>query len=60
MFGTSPACTQRTVRCSRSAPASTSGRPLRSPGSSRARCTVIPAPWVFWLSKRLSERLSMR
>ncbi len=46
MLGTSPACTQRTVRCMRSAPARISGRPLRSPGSSRARRTVIPAPCV--------------
>ncbi len=46
MWGTSPACTQRTVRPSRSAPASTSGSPPRSPGSSSARCTVIPAPRV--------------
>ncbi len=37
MFGTSPACTQRTVRPSRSAPARISGSPLRSPGSSSAR-----------------------
>ncbi|MDF3149192.1 hypothetical protein [Streptomyces sp. T21Q-yed] len=44
MWGTSPACTQRTVRPSRSAPAMTSGSPLRRPGSSSARRTVIPAP----------------
>ncbi len=46
MLGTSPAWTQRTVRFSRSAPATTSGSPARSPGSSSARCTVIP----LWLS----------
>ncbi|GGX11176.1 hypothetical protein GCM10010383_46740 [Streptomyces lomondensis] len=56
MCGTSPACTHRTVRPSRSAPASTSGSPLRSPGSSSARCTVIPEPWV---SYALSVPLSM-
>src|SRR3954470_10415476 len=56
MCGTSPACTQRTVRCSRSAPARISGSPLRRPGSSSARRTVIPAPWV---SKPLFVPLSM-
>ena len=51
MFGTSPACTQRTVRPSRSAPATTSGSPLRSPGSSSARCTVMP-PGLHWFGPR--------
>ncbi len=42
MLGASPACTQRTMRSSRSAQVSTSGSPPRSPGSSSACRTVIP------------------
>src|SRR5690606_16608754 len=59
MLGTSPACTQRTVRSSPPVPATTSGSPLRRPGSSSARRTVMPVSRAARPSFPLFPPLSM-